>query len=407
VENYRLKLRRSADQLASREQTLGREINEFRLKHRGALPDDPSSTLGQFQKLLDRLDEKQTRLNLVNQHIGRLQEYKKINQANGGRGATPPPPLPAADAPDVPAAPVRAESDPEVVTLMAQLQLINKQIEEQLTTAGRTEQHPYVVGLRNQQTAKQKELDAAKQRVAAGKPPPAGSQVVEATTRPGETNLLAVDMQLENLQAERDALTGEVKNLSARRDDMQAKVDQVLPIRQEFEKLTSELASTRKERELVRTRTEDFERQFGGRDARTADIVELTPLAMTSNSTLPSFPRVSLVFVAALAMGAIAAAALALVLHRMDRALHTPQDVLETLDVPVIGTISEIRTPQQLKFRRMWLTAGQPAVVLALVALALGSAALCYVRLANPAYQQTAQGGDAGATYFAASGRAP
>jgi hypothetical protein len=405
TDNYRAKLRKSADQLASQEQQLMHDINDFRLKNRGALPDDPNSTLSQFQKLADRLEEKQARLSLVTQHVGRLQDYKKNNLANGGRGAAPPPLLAPEDDGSKPATPVRADADPEVRDLAAQVQLIAKLIDEQLTKMGRTEQHPYVKDLRGQQAALQKKLDAARQRAAAGKPPPpGGSTLVEATTRPAEANMLAVDMQLETLQAELDTLKGEVKILTARRDEMQKQVDQVLPIRQEFEKLTSSLASTQKERAMVRTRTEDFEREFGakGNEAKGSAIVEVTPLALTSNSTLPSFPQVPLVYMSALLIGAVIAGALALVLHRMDRALHTVRDVKAALDVPVIGAISEIRSPRQLRNQRLWRTAIRPAMVLIVVGFALGCAVLCYVRLADPSYAVASP--PRGATAFFAVG---
>jgi hypothetical protein len=391
TDNYRTKLRQSAGDLATQEQQQMHDNNDFRLKPRGALPDDPNSTLNEFQKLADKLDEKQNRLNLVTQHIGRLQEYKKNNQANGGRGAAPPPLLAPADDSPKPAA--HPNADPEVSDLTAQSQLIAKLIDEQLTKMGRTEQHPYVKDLRAQQAALQKKLDAARERVAAGKPPPpGGSTLVEATTRPAEANMLAVDMQLETLQAELDTLQPEVKSLTAKRDDMQSKVDQVLPIRQEFEKLTAALASTQKERAQVRTRTEAFETQFGakGNEAKASAIVEVTPLSLTSNSTLPSFPQVPLVYAAALLIGAVIAAAFALVLHRMDRTLHTVHDVTATIDVPIIGAISEIRTPAQIRKQRLWRTAGQPAIVLLFLALTLGCAILCYLRLADPSYANTA-----------------
>jgi hypothetical protein len=75
----------------------------------------------------------------------------------------------------------------------------------------------------------------------------------------------------------------------------------------------------------------------------------------------------------------------------MDRTLHSPRDVAATLDVPVIGTIPEIRSPRQLRRQRMWATLGRPAMVLIFLALALGSAVICYSRLADPGYGKSSQ----------------
>jgi len=184
-------------------------------------------------------------------------------------------------------------------------------------------------------------------------------------------------------------------------------VDQVLPIRQEYEKLTGSLESAKRERALVRTRTEDFQRQFGAKpgDEKTAGVVEISPLTILTTSTLPSSPRLPLVFAAGLLLAAVVTAGVAFMLHRMDRALHSPRDVADTLDLPILGAVSQIRTRSQQRKRKWWRLAGEPAILLALVILACGSAALSYIHLSDPAFPQTVEKRGVTSLLFADRGR--
>jgi hypothetical protein len=396
---YRSGLEVSLNRLMETERTQARAVEEYRLKHPGALPDDPTSTLGKFEKLMVRLDEKQQRLQIVTQQITRLQEYKKAGA--GGSGDAPPPPLPSTEGSETVAAPVKPERDPEVMALTAQLQLISNQIDEQLTTMGRREQHPYVVDLRSQQASMAKKLEAAKQRASAGKPPPLDTRPTHGGSKPSDANMMAVDMELERMQGERDALAAEVKNLMTQREGMQKQVNEVLPVRQEYEKLTGDLAATKKERDQAREQTRQFDQHFKGSAEKELAIAEVKALAIADSSTLPSFPRLSMVYGIGLLIAAAAALALALLLHRMDRSLHSVQEAAVALEVPILGAVSEIRTPSQQKRVRTWRTFGRPAIGLALLLCLVISAVICYTRLADPKYTKTLSQRDATSLFFA------
>jgi hypothetical protein len=412
VAAYRDNLHRSADDLVQKNQTLLHDITAFRLAHRGALPDDPTSTLAQFDKLASSLDEKQQRLQIVTQQIKRLEDYQKNSQANGGLPSAPPPPLPPAGEATNSPRPIRPENDPEVVELTAQLQLLNNQVDEQLNTMHRTEQHPYVVDLRNQQAALQKKLDAARQRAAAGKPPPAAAQALAGGHSGDSAAAQTVELQLQSLQAERDALDPEVRSLIAQRNGMQKQVDEVLPIRQQYETLNAQLAAVRKDQEAQQARTEEFNRQFGAAPPPPAlsphspptaaedalPIAETSPLALSSNSPLPNFPQVPLVYAAGLAIALAITALAAWILHRIDRTLHTTLEA-ESLGAPILGTVAEIRTSTQQSRHHLWQTIGKPAVAAALFVLVATAAVLCYKHLADPGFGQSARAGGASSSF--------
>jgi hypothetical protein len=403
--SYRSRIAREEARLADREESLARDIQSFRDAHPGILPDDPTSIVSNFDKLNARLDEKQQRFRLVTDQISRLQEYKRNNQNKGAAAAPLPAPLP-------PPAPVAGETaainpaaDPEVAALTAQLQLISDQIDQQLNNEHRTEQHPYVVDLRNQQVTLQKRLDAARERAAAGKPaPPLPHTPLAAgpvsSVDPSLAAAQQVDLQIAGLQAEHDTLDTEVRALTAQHDLLQQQVNQVLPARREFEQLQAQLATTQKSRQTLHSQLEQFDRQFPA-DSSPAlppaiaaapaaqPLVEVSPLSLSSSSTLPVFPQLPLVYAAGLLVSLAIAAAIVALLHKTDHVLHSPQEASTLLDVPLLGAVSEIRTPAQRRHRHLWRTAGRPLVSGILLLITVGSALICYRHIADPDFRGT------------------
>jgi predicted phage tail protein len=367
----RTELGKDGDRLAAEEAEATRAVEAFRVAHRGALPEDPNSVTGQLEQVSGRVEDKQQRLAIVTAQIGRLEAYEK-NQA-----LPPPPPLPpqVVDA----GAPVKAENDPEVTALTAQMQLLNDQVDDQLNNKHRTEQHPYVIDLREQQAALQKKLDAAKQRVAAGQPPPASvpSPLTPAVSPNSATVAAAqgVDFQMQSLLAERDALNTEIPALITQRQGLQKQVDGILPVRQDYEKLTGRLAAVQKQRQTVTAQLEQAERTGTG--------VEVGPLAIAADSGLPVFPRIPVVYGLAILAAAAVTAALAWVLAKMDRTLHSPAQAAAMLDVPIAGAVMELRTRRQEMRERMWRGLGRPLVAVGLIVVIVGSGVLCYRQLAD------------------------
>ena len=290
ADTYRAKLTKQSDALADRESSLTKQIQTFRLSHRGVLPDDPTSVIAQFEKLSTRLDDKQQRQHIVADQIQRLEDYKSKRQTTAGQALTPPPPIAPAPQENADAS-APSGVDPEVASLTAQLQLVNQQVDDQLTNKHRTEEHPYVKDLRTQQSDIQKKLDAARHRAAAGQPAPSDiiAPAQPAHNPTADASLAAaqqVDLELQSLQAENDTLDAEIRKLSAQREVMQREVDQVMPVRQEYEKLTGQLAATQKDQQTLAGQIESLNHQFS--PAGTPQ--ETGPVDITPSPWIPPLP---------------------------------------------------------------------------------------------------------------------
>ncbi len=386
---YRTDLTRQSDTGAERERSLSKQIQTFRLSHRGILPDDPTSVIAQFEKLTSTLDDKQQRQHIVADQIKRLEDYKSKRQTAAGQTLAPPPPIAPAPQENADAS-ASSGVDPEVASLTAQLQLVNQQVDDQLTNKHRTEEHPYVKDLRTQQADLQKKLDAARHRVAAGQPAPADIVAAAQSTRTNtaDATLAAaqqVDLELQSLQAENDTLDAEIRKLSAQREVMQREVDQVMPVRQEYEKLTAQLATTQKDQQSLAAKIESLNHAFSDSTTNTADNpVDITPLALDPSSSLPTYPKLPLIYLAGLLLGIGTAWLTALAFHRFDHTFHSGREAHALLALPVLGVVSEIRTRTQARIHRLWLHLLRPALAAALLLLAIGSAFQCYRNLADP-----------------------
>ncbi len=389
VSAYGSSLTKQGMRLDSDETATMHELENFRIAHRGALPDDPDSILKQYEKISTQLDDKQSRLRLLNEQITRLEEYKK------GTRPLAPAPIPAAVNTPAPApAPAPAGADPEVVSLTAQLQLMNDQIDEQLNKLGRTEQHPYVVDLKKKKADLQKKLDAAKQRVAAGQPPPPDAHLpaAPAGTPANDPSLVAAqaaEMQLLSLRAERDDVDVQVRTLTAQRDAMQKSVDSLSGIRRDYNALNDKLADFKKARQDLAAKKEAYNRQFGGGEVAAAAAVDVSTLALDQSSADPTWPRLPAVYATALAVGVLSALAIAWLLARMDRTLHSPHEAAEILGTPILGVVSTIRSPAASHVAKLYHSILQPAVMVGLVALLALSVYLCHRHLTDPAFGQT------------------
>jgi hypothetical protein len=389
VSHYRAMLTKDADRLAAQEAAATHQLETFRLAHQNVLPDDPNSLPHQLEQLNEKIDDKQQRLHIVTAQITRLEAYKKQGLSSL------PPPLPGATIASTGANP---ETDPEVLALTAQMQLLNDQVDDQLNNKHRTEQHPYVIDLRDQQAALQKKLDAARQRVANGQPPPSNTPAPLAGTPSSESSLAAaqgVDFQLQALQAEHDTLTDEMPTLTTQRQALQKQVDGIIPLRQEYEKLSAQLASIQQNRQTLTTRLEQLHRAVPADDSTGVVAVQL--LIFSRNSDWPTFPQLPVVYALAVVIAAAITAALAWLLRTLDHTLHVPSEVSAILDIPVAGAIMELRTAQQKRREKLWRGLLRPMLALALLALTASSAIHCYQRLADAKTPQNVQDQDASA----------
>ncbi|HVS72995.1 MAG TPA: hypothetical protein VHQ47_17195 [Phycisphaerae bacterium] len=387
IDAYAADLQKRATQLDADQATANKAMDQFRIAHRGELPDEtdnPTSIARQYDKISSQLDDQQSRQRMLQEQIARLEQYKAGNK-----------PLPATSqpvttlTPTTPAPQANVADDPEVASLTAQLQLLASQIDEQLTKFNRTEQHPYVVDLRHQQAALQKKLDAAKARAAAGQPAPPQPHIAGAPSlppaNPQAAAAQAADIQLTQLHAELDVVNADLRTLTAQRDSLQAQVDQLGPVRRDYEALLQKQEELKKARAALAADQSAFQNAFPANAPAVADV---SALHLEPASSTPVWPRLPAIYAVGLAAGIIVALLIALLAAKTDRSLHSRHEAA-LLNTPILGAVSEIRSPASRQLHIFWRTLARPLLAGLFILLLVASALLCHRHLTDPGFNQT------------------
>lgn len=326
------------------------------------LADNNAGPTVRLERISTRQEERFARRKVVEEQIQRTESYAKKMRELGFASA-------AAPARTADAAPSAADRDPEVMQLAAQMQLIDDQLEEQLTRLRRTEQHPYVVDLRSRQAALQQKLRGARERATAGQPPPAAA--VAAVGGTGNTNMAvqAAEFQLQQLVAERDQLGAELSQLKEQENALRSQIELLRPTREQWRQAKEKIATLKQDREAAEARLRTFDES-----ARATGGLPISADGIGSGYKTPIWPRLDIMLLGACAAGCITAILAVFVREKMDHTYQTPERFAALTGAPILGVVDEIYSPRQWRYQRLWRWIGRPVIVLALLAFPVLSA---------------------------------
>lgn len=366
-------------------------VTQLRNENPGVLPDEPSGIIAQFEKNQTRYDELKARLLVVNNQIPRLEELRTQDRP-ANRVESPPAPASASPA-------VRpVAQDPEVLAIKAQLQLLTEQLDEQLNTMRRTDQHPYVIDLRNKTASLEKKLKQAEERAAAGSPPPAHIQPAPSTPANRDASHLAnqsLDVQLQTLRAERDGLADQIRTLEVTLAQQQQKVRSVLPVRERFDQLQKAIAASHTDRDKAQNTLAAIDRAINQPgEAADASVVRkqlarawVVSAPMVDAPRWPVSPRLDVMLLGTAVLGVLGATTITWLRHRLGRSLQSPGHFAAYINVPVLGCVAEITSTRQRLTQRA-VRLGSRVATAGMVLLFASSVALAIQRLGQPDFPQ-------------------
>lgn len=331
------------------------------------LADGGNNLNAKLERITTRQEERSARRKVVEEQISRTEAYAKKMRELGTSAAVP---APAAN-PAAPATPA-VDRDPEVMQLVAQMQLLDDQLDEQLTRLRRTEQHPYVVDLRTRQAALQQKLRAARERAGAGQPPPAAA--VAAANNAGNASsanmaVQAAEFQLQQLISERDQIAAELTQLKDQENLQRTQIEKLRPARDQWRQAKEKASSLKQDRDAAEAKLRAFDDS-----ARAGTGGPLSVADIGSGYKKPIWPRTDVMLLTAMIAGALAALITAWWLEMTDRTYQTPERFAALTKAPILGVVDEIYSPEQWKQRRVWQWVGRPVVVVILLAYPVMSA---------------------------------
>lgn len=331
------------------------------------LNDSATGPTARLERLVARQEERASRQKVVEEQIQRTQEYAKKMRELGTSSANQDTSAAVAPKSESPVASSSSvDRDPEVMQLVAQMQLLDEQLDEQLSRLRRTEQHPYVVDLRTRQAALQQKLRAARDRAVAGQPPPPAAVAAAGNTSSITPNMMAVqaaEFQLQQLATERGQIASELAQLKEQESTLRSQIDALRPVREQLRQARESAASLKQNRELAEAKLRAFDdvTRVGGSGPVTVET-------LSSDYKTPIWPRADVILMIAAGCGLFGALVIAMLFEKMDHTYQTPERFAALTGAPVLGVVDEIYSPQQWKWNRLWRWIGRPAVFAALLA---------------------------------------
>ncbi len=257
---------------------------------------------------------------------------------------------------------------------LARLETEHRQTEEQLSlflnTYRMTERHPDVTTLRTKLVEIQQRIDQTDQEVVAQR---------ETSSNPKREEL---ELQLTRAQGELDALTAHQAALNDHIAGLEKQTDQMYGVRSAYLKIDREIAQVRRQlgfwednlRRLDMVRAAES----GDRGIRLSFLKPCPPLIH------PISPQWMQVVMAAIGLGLVAGAVSVLFAHRTDATFHRGTELAASLDLPLLGSVSEIISAQQRRTRQIRRMVLYPLNFAAMAAVLIFMASLLYLNLQRP-----------------------
>lgn len=213
------------------------------------------------------------------------------------------------------------------------------QLQQNLTTLHMTDRHPDMIALRQRITDLEARAAATEQEVVTQR---------SLTANPHRDEL---EMTLTQARAELLASEKRVASLRGQIAAAEKQTQQMFPVRAEYIKLDREI--TEQQRQL--SFWEDNLRRLDMLLAAESDDrgVRLNFISPCVSIGLPVSPQLTQVIVAALTLGLFAGASSVYWAHRTDETFRRSAQLSEALELPVLGSVSELISDRELRIRRL------------------------------------------------------
>jgi len=269
-----------------------------------------------------------------------------------------------------------APETPQRAAIAAEIERIDRQVNDEKVLRGKTDLHPTVAALYEKLARLREDYRAA------ATPPAAVAQLAAATERVSESRRSHLEQQLRSTR-EQIAMTQErAAAIQARLDQIDARKTAGTGRRQDHIAQTEELAANRAELAAWQKQIDPIQRIL---DAQKRDRgVRFISVQEPGTVARPSSPDARIVLLACLAIGVAAAVLAALIVELADRSYRTPAQVGSTLGIPVIESIDEIVGAREQRRRVVMHLVALPTAAAAGLLLMATAAAGAYLSLEAP-----------------------
>ncbi|MBL4702660.1 MAG: hypothetical protein JKX85_15550 [Phycisphaeraceae bacterium] len=269
------------------------------------------------------------------------------------------------------------ERNPELIRLEDKSRDLTNQYRTAVVINKMTERHPDVMDLKIQINEIQAKIQAT------------DTEVVTRKTVANNGRFEEMKLTLNSAQAQQASLESELVQVTDRRIALTAKSADIFPIRSEYRKIIRQMDQLQREMQFWE---ENLRRIQMARSAENGNRgVQLTFIRPCRQLTVPVAPSMFQIVLSAIGLGLIAGSVSLLFAHRMDETFHDGEQLSNTLQLPLLGEVSEIVSVQHRRMRKIRNMVVYPLNAVAMTAVLGALVSVLYLNLKSPDTQEMVQ----------------
>lgn len=262
------------------------------------------------------------------------------------------------------------EKNPELTRLEDRLRETMDKIRHHRNVLKMTEKHPDMIDLMQVQADIEEKLSSIEKEV--------------VTQKRIEVNPKLAELQLMHTQAvaERDSLESKTEALTANFADLQKEAERVFPVRASYREIVRDVEAAQSQLHFwegnKRRVALALDAESGNRGIQ-LDLIK--PAALQHR---PVSPHLTQIIVAAIGLGLTGGALSVFLAHRADDTFASAEQLGSTMELPIIGSVSEIIAQRRRRVRHVRRMVMYPIAVAAMGTSLLALIGLLYVTLERP-----------------------
>ncbi len=273
--------------------------------------------------------------------------------------------------------------NPDRDLLQSDLRRLKTKLSEYVSQYKMTDKHPDLRALRD-------EIAKTEKRIAA-----APLEVVTQKRVEDNPKFDELELQLTHARADLAALVKQETKLGEQAHKLDQQASKLFAVRSEYRKLSRQVEESQRQMTFWEDNQRRVEMALAAESGDRGIILDFIKPAGVIHK--PISPNLMQVLMAAVALGVVSGAVCVFFAYRTDETVGNPQDLAESLDLQLFGTVSEIISRKQRWVRRMKQTFLYPINGAAMASVLLIMAGLLYLNLEEPYLFQRLTGQDDGA----------
>lgn len=326
------------------------QMLKFEIEHAALLPENPLNIQNQLLENKQELDQ------LLAQRESQLTRLEALHEALDQEPET--------------VEAVVLGMNPERDEMLSKKRELQAQLETNINVYRMREQHPDIIAIKERIAALDQSIEGI------------DDQVVTARNLVQNPRHNEYTLAITRAKGELQSVDDKVSAIRTNLESLGASSAKMFPARSEYRKLDRQLAEARDDLKFWETNLRRVELALAAENGDRG--IDLAFVKRAGAVWKPVSPNLTQVLLACVLIGSIAGSLGVFFAHRTETTYHDGQKLAEDLDIPLIGTVSEVITRQERRARRIRNLILYPTNAVVMASILLGITGLLYFDLEKP-----------------------